>query len=748
MKQQLCAATALALVLGAGIALAQAPGSGVTTGKSTTATPAGAQTPAAPGLVAEKQEIKTKPKVLFEIPNNQPEQFDLNLTSVPGASSDLTEGVTAKGYARYVDVEGAKIGQVILMGVEKDGKRESLPANAFTSQFELQATQVDPATEIVIEGDSAALVAALQRLAEEPAAEAEVEPEQQAVESEGGQTSGGDRSGNEQASNYETPSAIAPAAEPVETTRLTAEGCPIRIDVEGMNAIQQTRVETATDGAVTSEGSCSDGGTSFPLKRSYTACSDLVDMEARTATAQFSLFYVNEGAGRVEVAECAPDEEQVFQIVEKADGCAIFLDYSNALAVPQAALVYTDTNNVEVQVRGCQASETKPPVAMVQTPNGCSIRHDIAGGVSQRQSVWTYELDGVLYQAGGCRDDGTLYPHAVVSQDAGGQLVCPAVVDDAGGTVTLQSRVQITVDGLTQYITDCKPDGSSTRPIIATTDGCTNLSTWEHDIAAGVSYGQRRFYYDVGSKRTYVTECQRSDVSYPHLVEGTGWQNNDGVRSALRLNTVYINGPTGRYDVAVNTILPGTIAQPYVLRETKTVPTGELEDDGADSCEVFRITAISELYDRPDGTEYARPIGPGEPIGPVDACTSIVQTPVWERYSTSQNTYAVTYYQDNSYWTYPDSGPQWVFNCQYAGQEQSGKTSTSYYRGTRKLQRDDGVIIVQTSVNTYSRSNSVSPASGSCYAGTGSWAWPGYPAYPPEIWTGSEQIAWNQAEGW
>ena len=113
MTQTLRAATALALVLGsAGLALAQTPGAGLTTGKIE----AGAT--AAPGLTAEKQEIKTKPTALFEIPNNQPEQFDLNLTSVPGASSELTAGVTAKGYARYVDVDGSKIGQVTADNLE------------------------------------------------------------------------------------------------------------------------------------------------------------------------------------------------------------------------------------------------------------------------------------------------------------------------------------------------------------------------------------------------------------------------------------------------------------------------------------------------------------------------------------------------------------------------------------------------------------------------------------------------------
>src|SRR5690606_7011325 len=159
------------------------------------------------------------------------------------------------------------------------------------------------------------------------------------------------------------------------------------------------------------------------------------------------------------------------------------------------------------------------------------------------------------------------------------------------------------------------------------------------------------------------------------------------------------------------------------------VPTGELEDDGALSCEVFRITAISELYDRPGGTEYARPIGPGEPIGPVDACTSIVQTPVWQRVSTSQSRYTVSLYAyDRVYTGY--SAPH-------------GKMSNGHYRGSRKLQRSDGVVVTQTSVNLRTVGNaSGAPA---CYSGTDDLAWP---AYPPEIYAGSEQIAWNQAEGW
>jgi len=97
------------------------------------------------------------------------------------------------------------------------------------------------------------------------------------------------------------------------------------------------------------------------------------------------------------------------------------------------------------------------------------------------------------------------------------------------------------VNGVEQFFTECKPD-STNIAIQSTIDGCDNPSLWNHDLAAGTSYGRERFYYLLDGIPQYVTECQDSEVAYPHHVETTGWQNHDDQLFAYRLTTVYIEG--------------------------------------------------------------------------------------------------------------------------------------------------------------------------------------------------------------
>src|SRR3546814_11230738 len=82
----------------------------------------------------------------------------------------------------------------------------------------------------------------------------------------------------------------------------------------------------------------SDSSQSFPLLKSFSACSDKVDMEALIATAQYKLYYIDAGGATVEVSDCTPDTDKVFAIVEKFDACTVALDSEKQTATPQSAL--------------------------------------------------------------------------------------------------------------------------------------------------------------------------------------------------------------------------------------------------------------------------------------------------------------------------------------------------------------------------------------------------------------------------
>lgn len=642
-----------------------------------------AQTPQTPGITVAKTEIRTRARTTTDIPLNTPRPVDLGGLEVPGAGADLTEGVTVKAFTRYVEFEGRKIGQVVLAGVEKNGKVEALPAESFAGQFDLpKAAQLDPAAPVVVQGDAAALLAALNRLKNlsPKVAAAPVEPPQTKDNNRNAQQSSGGVKENSQAAAYRTPEPLAVAQELPEGVRVTEAGCSVRIDVAQLKAVQQSRTETTKGGAVVSESACSDSETSFPLQKSYSVCSDAVDLTARTATAQYVLFYTDAGGARQEVAECVPDAERVFPIAENLTACTVSLDYAANKAIPQASLIYRNVNNVEVQVRGCQASETKPAVAMTATTNGCTIRHDFAAGKSYQQETRSYLLDGITYQAGGCSDNGTEYAHSKIYKDQAGAFVCSPVVDMTGKTVTVQSRIGITVGGIGQYIGECTPDAGGPLGLVATVEGCELPSTWDHDLNAGVSYGKERYYYTFGGVREYATQCQRSAAVYNHQLEATGWQAQDGQLFAYPLNTVYISPASGRYDVVTNEVLPGAVQMPYELTGTTTRQTAEVTYEG---CNKYVATEQVENWKRPDTTIYQKVIGPGVAVGPSNACSVAVS---WA--ARTGASYASKSYNSSADRTYC------TWNCSYPG--------------TMTKTREDSVVVASATATC----NAPSAASG------------------------------------
>lgn len=649
----------------------------------------------APESGVEPPQIRLRPLLATDVPLNEPVAVDLGALSVSGVAPSLTAGVTVKAYTRHVEFEGSRVGQLVLTGVEKNGAREHLPSGLFNAQFDLDEPRLEAGREVVVEGDSAPLVAALEKLA---AAGEESEPEEKPARRDrdngndrptGGQN-GGDGTGNDLAGNYRAPESVRAtpvAKESTEGVNVTTEGCTIRVDIAKMQAYQQSRTETVKDGVVQSRSECTDDlGNAFPLQKSYGGCTEAIDLDAATATARYLLYYMDAGLARQEVSECREDSDKVFPIVEKPEGCSIFLDYAALKAVPQAALSYINDSNAEVQVRGCAASTVRSAVPMTPSVDGCTVRHDFAAGKSYQQGTHVYELDGTRYQAGGCTDSETVYAHEKVYDDASGRALCTPLVDPGGNSATLQSRIRITVGGAGRYITDCAPDTSGIA-LTATTEGCDNPHSWQHDLAAGQSYGRERFYYTRGAVRNYVTECRRSRTVYAHQVETTGWQHHDDERFAYALNTVYITPPTGRYNVVTSEVLQGTAQMPYVLTGTEVRETGTVTYEG---CSKFVDTATMELWKRPDDSVHEKPVGPGERRGPLEACISVA-TRNWPKISDSID-------RDRCMYTRRIGRLETSTFVPHPGWRQVRRGT---YRGTWTVTREDGEVIRSQTAEKY-----------------------------------------------
>lgn len=690
-----------------------------------------------PKEAIEEKLFKASTASLTKLIESQPTPLELNFKEMKDLPSDIsTVGVKISGYSQYVDVEGQKVGQLILTGLEKEEKAVRLDPNKFTSQFDLEEAEIPTEKALEVNGDRAELIAALRALnkqeeEEEQVAEKEEEEKPEAAEKPASAVQ--NKGENSQASNYKTPERRAATPDPKEEIRTTTEGCEVRIDIAQEAAIEQSKTQTFKDGVLDSEDACSDSGTRFTLKKSYETCRDVVSLETMTATAQFTWYYVNASAARQEVSECTQDPDKIFQIVEK-DACAIDIDLEAKLATPQTTLVYADNNNTETRVRDCAPSISNPAVPLIQTTDTCTIKHEFGSGISKEMGMWTYTLDGNIFQATPCTDTGVTYTHTKAYKTAAGADVCEPVIDLENNQVAKQSRVEITINGQPQYISECTPDKSGLLAIKSTTETCTNPANFEHDLAAGQSYGRERFYYE-NPGRIYVTECQKSEVTYPHNVETTGWQNHDDKKSSYPLSTVTITANGQPYEVAKSVVLPGESLTPYIFDRSGNEAIG-VEYTG---CDAMKTTADLEIYKRPDGTEFKEQIGEGTPIGPIFVCTVTAQ-PYWSLQSSSTRSQEVR--QNHG-------------NC--GSQKLTQRIRTGVYKGFRPVSREDGVNFVQESAVTKS-TNYTATQGGSCtYSEVNqgensrfTWSFGKYPVpgYPGATATLYNQSTWDIGEGW
>ncbi len=674
-----------------------------------------------------------------ELPEGEPLAVSLQLWNFPAPPTGLDTNVTLNGFTRTVSVENRRIAQVVITNITKGDRTAVIDDQGLVAQFDLESGVLKAGQEIDMEGNRDNLIAALQKLNDETSAEPAgvimddgIEPDQVIVQDEletNNDTSpsdvGGNASSNDQASSWKAPTSVATKNDPTLSFVTTEVGCSVRIDDAQKVAIQQSKTETYEGGALTDSSECSDSEIRYPLDQSYNTCGDFIDMAAMTAWPQYSLYYTDKSGVSNTISTCQSDVDLSFTIFENETACAIYTDFSTSLAVPQSSLVYVNMSNVEQQVRGCEASTIKPAVPMVQSTNGCAIRHDFAGSTSYQQGAYVYELDGIKYQAGGCADTGENYTQTVVYDSTVGGFLCSPVVNLSSGKATLQSRLQITVDGMNQFITDCTPD-TSAQSLIATTDGCDNPFTWQHDLSVGQSYGQERFYFLYNGVADYVTDCQQSTVVYPHQVETTGWQDHDDQLYGYALTTVYIQPPSGRFDVAVSQVLTGATQMPYELTGTTLKENGTViyED-----CSKFSETSNFEQWKRPDNTIYEKAIGTGAPAGPSNAC-SVTSWP--------------------SQWNYKSNSVKGYAGCNGGKGYKAKRTGT--YEGIYTVTREDGLIITNE-IDT----NTATCSTGSyCYInGKGEYdQWYSYPssAIPanncPATVGAPSSLNWNTNNGW
>ena len=456
---------------------------------------------------------------------------------------------------------------------------------------------------------------------------------------------------------------------------LDRDACTLRNDIPRRRTHVRANFSYTLDGATRSVASCRDTGEYYALERGYAGCEVDVDITRGTAIQHGAWFYVDENGRNRKVGECEPDEDLVFDIIEDHDACKVFIDYAARKAVPRATLRYADRNGQRTEVRSCENSITIDPVDLVARADTCPIEHDFEAGTSYETGIFAFTLNGTTFQVGGCTRTGTSFRHTRVYHDSTNRYLCSPVIDRAGATVTKQHRLRIAVGGENRFVSQCRPDPSeASLPIETTTDGCTDPGAWTHDLAAGVSYSQRRYFYLNDNKRVYVSECQDGTTTYRHSHEIIRYAYNDARLNAQAVTRVTITPPTGAYVVDDGSVLPGATQIGYVRGEDVDERTGTVEYE---VCSAYDTTLRYQQWRRPDNTQYRKPVGAGARVGPRGACTpgagtgwTLTRSQVIARASCVQ-----------------DVGRDGLATREVATQVRG------HYRGTREIIREDGAIV-------------------------------------------------------
>ncbi|WP_153042340.1 hypothetical protein [Pseudovibrio sp. W64] len=546
-------------------------------------------------------------------------------------------GVSAEGFSQYVMHDGKKIGQAVLTRLTKGERFVELNAENFSSQFDVEEDAINPEETLDVSGNEEELIAALKKLnaQEEPEDDKDKDDKEDdekyedvdrdenggsgagSGSSDGGETPG--QNGYETPDRKEVEEKDAPE-EDLEEIRVTFEGCSPVIDRNQGQVRVQSKTQTLKKGIVVEESACSDSGTNFTIQKSGATCDDKIDVTARIAKPQYLEYYVNSQQERIQLSDCQPDPDTTFSITED-DSCPIDIDLQNGMAYIETSLVYTDGNNNLQTVRTCERSQFYQPIKMAQVTDGCNVRHDFGNKLSTEMAMWIYQKDEQFFQASPCSVTENTYPHEKVFKKNGVDI-CQTMVDLSGRRAIPQYRTQITVNGAAQYIDQCTPDSNASVEIKSTTEGCINPAEFNHDIAAGVSYGLERHYYE-NPNRFYVSSCQQGGTSYTHNVELSSWKYDDEKKVAQPLSDVSINVAGQVYPLASNMLLPGApeIAYTSLGEESEQKPGGRYFE----GCYGFIPTRLTDVFERPDGTRHEVALGAGTPYAEGYQCKSTTE---------------------------------------------------------------------------------------------------------------------------
>ncbi len=384
-----------------------------------------------------------------------------------------------------------------------------------------------------------------------------------------------------------------------DTKTVEGEDCDPRVDETQERVYLQSRTINKTNGQVTSRGQCKDRMKFFDIKKDYNAegCSDYVNHLEKNAYDRYRKYWVDARGERHYLGDriyVADDNPRPF--IDEKGNCHAYIDRDAMTAHPQVETVYYGRGNTRIVVEACHKDMSLTPVRITEANQGCTPRHDLESSTSQELKRGVYQLGDVEHEAFSCRVVGDPLPHQFDSASP-----CKGIKNMCTKEIMLTGKRYIVLsDGSKVMISgECEPFGDNIA-LEFSTIGCAG---YHHDIEAGKSFANGKWFYRHKGQKQEVSKCVAGPMSFVHQTELKGYDHDDSEKLSYAKQHIWIEVEGEKINIDLRKTrydLPGI---PYQFLEDRVAKSKD-RSPYFEGCYQFLPQDKFKVFKRCDDTEY------------------------------------------------------------------------------------------------------------------------------------------------
>ena len=325
-------------------------------------------------------------------------------------------------------------------------------------------------------------------------------------------------------------------------SRVDYDDCGVVTDREAGFAYYQVRDLTLRNGEIVEpKDECRnsyDLSDRKVLVRDYDSCSSVVSESEGTTTSRYQLSYTNNENREVRVHGCEVDTDLTLVFFEDFDTCEPV--YRGDQVIWESQLVYQTRDGAKNVHRDCRPSEERGPITMEFNPDLCSNPDGLTPArLFNEKGRYQYVLNGVTQTVGECVNTGRRIEYRAVEEG------CRARNDFASDTIYQEYKIQKWIDGNlnSDSISDCQRSVGYESNIALQRDYRSDVCKPDLNGDKTLATAKYQLYHGTGSNRETVGGCL-DDVAITYAVtstsEGCSFDYNERDREAIpQLRTVY-----------------------------------------------------------------------------------------------------------------------------------------------------------------------------------------------------------------